>query len=314
MSLDPVATLRSFNRAVTRRIGALDDSYLARGRPLGEARLLFEIGSGEPADLSLLREKLELDSGYLSRLLRALERQGLVEVRRRQDDRRAREALLTATGRVEFAAYDRLSDELARSILSPLSQTQRDRLVAAAAEVERLLSAASLRVEIEPADGADARACLDQYFGELATRFEEGFEIGPAGGADPADMTPPNGWFVVARLHGRPVGCGVLKRLDAATGEIKRVWCDAGARGLGVATRIMHRLEGMAAKAGFETVRLDTNRALTEAQTLYRRLGYVEIARYNDNPYAHHWFEKRLLAAQADGSPASVAGNDVPGR
>ena len=87
----------------------------------------------------------------------------------------------------------------------PLTQSQRDRLVAAAGEVERLLKAASIRVEVEPAGSIVARQCLDQYFAELARRFENGFEIGPAGGADPADMTPPKGWFVIARLDGRPV-------------------------------------------------------------------------------------------------------------
>jgi len=315
MSRAHIASLRSFNRAVTRHIGALDQSYLARGRPLGEARLLFEAGSAADAELRLLRDQLGLDSGYLSRLLRSLEKQGLVEVRRKADDGRAREVVLTGKGRDEFAAYDRLSDELAGSILSPLSQVQRDRLVAAAAEVERLLKASSVRVEVEPADSVDARHCLQQYFAELARRFEEGFEIDRGGGADPADMTPPDGWFVIARLDGRAVGCGALKRLDGAMGEIKRVWCEAGARGLGVATRIMDRLEVLAANAGFNAVRLDTNHALTEAHTLYRKRGYAEIGRYNDNPYADHWFEKRLAAAlQADASSAAVTGNGVPGR
>jgi len=294
MSRAEIDILRSFNRAVTRRIGALEDSYLARGRPLGEARLLFELGSSEGTDLRLLRDRLGLDSGYLSRLLRSLEKQGLIEVRRRAEDGRTREVLLTTKGRTEFAAYDRLSDELARSILSPLGPSQRDRLVSAAAEVERLLRASSVGVELEPADSADARHCLDQYFAELARRFEEGFEMARGGGADPADMTPPNGWFVVARLDGQAIGCGALKRLDDATGEIKRVWCDREARGLGVATRIMDRLETLAIDAGFAAVRLDTNRVLTEAHALYRKRGYVEIRRYNDNPYADYWFEKRI--------------------
>jgi DNA-binding MarR family transcriptional regulator len=306
--------LRSFNRAVTRRIGALDDSYLARGRPLGEARVLFEVGSGEPADLSELRDRLGLDSGYLSRLLRSLERQGLIEVRRKADDGRAREVVLTGRGKDEVVAYDSLSDDLAESILSSLTQSQRDRLVAAAGEVERLLKAASIRVQVEPAGSAEARRCLDQYFAELARRFENGFEIGPAGGADPAAMSPPKGWFVIARLDGRPVGCGALKRLDATTGEIKRVWCDEDARGMGVATRIVDCLETLARDAGFDRVRLDTNRVLTEAHALYRKRGYAEIARYNDNPYAHHWFEKQLRPVQpAEPSDASAA-SSRPGR
>lgn len=309
-----IASLRGFNRTVTRRIGALEDSYLARGRPLGEARVLFEIGSGGTTDVSVLRDRLGLDSGYLSRLLRSLERQDLVEVRRKPADGRAREVGLTDKGRGEFAAYDRLSDDLAASILSPLSPSQRDRLVAAAREVERLLKAASVCVDVVPAGSAEARRCLDRYFAELAQRFEEGFEVGPAGGADPADMEPPKGWFVLARLDGLAVGCGVLKRLDGRMGEIKRVWCDTETRGLGVATRIMDHLEDMAAGAGFETVRLDTNKALTEAHALYRKRGYMEIGRYNDNPYAHHWFEKCLAPVQAGASSVPAPGSAAPGR
>ncbi|HHZ07698.1 MAG TPA: GNAT family N-acetyltransferase, partial [Rhizobiales bacterium] len=106
--------------------------------------------------------------------------------------------------------------------------------------------------------------------------------------------TPPAGWFLVARVGEEPVGCGALKRLDDATGEIKRVWTAGTERGLGVASRIMDRVEALARDAGFKRVRLDTNRTLVEAQAMYRSRGYREIGRYNDNPYAHHWFEKAL--------------------
>jgi GNAT superfamily N-acetyltransferase len=107
------------------------------------------------------------------------------------------------------------------------------------------------------------------------------------------DLTPPSGLFVMARIAGKPVGCGALKRIDDATGEIKRVWIAPAARGRGVARRILHRLEDEARAMGFDVLRLDTNKVLTEAHALYRKEGFREIARFNDNPYAHHWFEKR---------------------
>jgi GNAT superfamily N-acetyltransferase len=107
-------------------------------------------------------------------------------------------------------------------------------------------------------------------------------------------MTPPHGWFFLARLDGRPVGCGALRRLNAEEGEVKRMWTAPDARGLGVARRIIAAVEAAAREAGMAVLRLDTNRALNEAHALYRKLGFVEIARYNDNPYADHWFEKRL--------------------
>ncbi|MDP3895063.1 MAG: GNAT family N-acetyltransferase [Mesorhizobium sp.] len=155
-------------------------------------------------------------------------------------------------------------------------------------------NADEVRISIEPASSADANWCLRQYQEELARRFDNGFDPSTGNSLDPADVTPPRGWFVVAKMGGRAVGCGALKRLDGTSGEIKRVWVADDARGMRLASRIMDRLEEISAEAGFEKVLLDTNRALTEARAMYLKRGYAEIAPYNDNPYAHHWFEKRL--------------------
>jgi DNA-binding MarR family transcriptional regulator/predicted N-acetyltransferase YhbS len=293
MDNSQITQIRSFSRAVTRRVGALDESYLRRGRPLGEVRLLFEVGP-EGAGLGALRSRLGLDSGYLSRMLRSLEAQGLVSVGKLDGDARSRRAMLTEKGLAEHAAYDALSDELANSILEPLSAAARDRLVAAMAEVERLLAAASMTVEEEVADSEEARRCLAQYFNELAERFEEGFDPGKGNAATESDFIPPRGSFVIARLDGDPVGCGALRMIDAETAEVKRMWVAPSARGLGVASRMLRKLEAIAAGFGAKTVCLDTNRSLKEAQSLYKRQGYAEIARFNDNPYADHWFAKRL--------------------
>ncbi len=294
MGDDQIREVRRFNRLVTQRVGALDESYLSRGRPLSAARLIFEIGL-EGADVRSLRDALGLDSGYLSRLLRSLERQGLAEVGRQVSDARVRRVGLTGKGRAELAAYERLSDDLAQSMLAPLEPRQRARLIAAMGEVARLIRAGDVEVRLEAPGAADARWCLGEYFAELARRFEAGFD--PAEGAysvSDEEMTPPAGFFFVARLDGAPVGCGALARIDAATGEIKRMWTAPEARGLGVARRIVAKIEATARDYGMQALRLDTNRALKEAQALYRKLGFEEVARFNDNPYAHHWFGKRL--------------------
>ena len=236
--------VRSFNRLVTQRVGALEASYLKRGRPLGEARLLFEIGP-DGADLRALRDRLGLDSGYLSRLLNSLTAQGLIELRKDLGDGRLRRAVLTRKGRAEVTAYDRLSDALAASILGPLDSGQRDRLTAAMSEVERLLKAGAVEVALAAPTSAEARWCLAEYFRELAARFEAGFDPARDHTAPDEDLTPPAGWFVVARLEGKPVGCGALRRIDKATGEIKRVWTAPSARGLGVARRTLRRTRGL---------------------------------------------------------------------
>ena len=116
--------VRRFNRAVTQGAGALSDAFLARGRPLGQARLLWEIGPDGP-DVRDLRARLDLDSGYLSRLLRALEHDGLVTVEVGEADGRLRTARLTAAGEAERAELDRRSDEAAAALLGPLTDRQR---------------------------------------------------------------------------------------------------------------------------------------------------------------------------------------------
>jgi DNA-binding MarR family transcriptional regulator len=209
--LDPrVPAVRSFNRLVTQTIGALHQDYLGRDRPLGEARLLFEIGS-DGATASELRSRLDLDSGYLSRLLRALERQGLVTTQPAVHDKRVRLAQLTPSGVAELKLLDRRSDRLAQSIIEPLNEKQRDNLVKAMAEVERLLSASAVRIDEEPPTSRDAQYCLTEYFHELSTRFDSGFD--PLQSLSPSldEFLPPGGTFLVMRLKGEPVGCGGFK-------------------------------------------------------------------------------------------------------
>ena len=288
-----VERVRRFNRTVTQRVGALHDRYLARDRPLGASRLLWEIGE-DGCDVRTLRGRLELDAGYVSRLLRGLEDAGLVEVVSSQRDRRVRAARLTGEGRAERRLLDRRSDALAASLLEPLSPAQRDELVQAMSSVERLLSAALVRVDVvDPADDG-ARACLGAYFAELDQRFDTGFDPSLSLFPDVSDMRPPRGLFVVARLHGDAIGCGGIKWSRNAPAYIKRMWVAPAARGVSLGRRLLRELESLAVAHGETAVQLETNRALVEAISMYRSSGYVEVPPFNDEPYAHHWFQKPL--------------------
>jgi len=288
-----IGQVRSFNRAVTQRAGALNDAFLSRGRPLGQARLLWEIGPAG-SDVRLLRSRLDLDSGYLSRLLRSLESDGLVAVEPSQADGRVRTARLTARGLAERAELDRRSDEVATSILQPLSARQRTRLVTAMAEVERLLVASTVQVTVCDPRHPDARACLRAYFSELSHRFDGGFDPARSISADDGELTPPAGLLLVATLHGDPVGCGALKFHGKRPAELKRMWVAESARGVGVGRRILDELEAHAKEHGVRAIHLETNGSLTEAISLYRSAGYKEVAPFSSEPYAHHWFEKRI--------------------
>ena len=285
--------VRRFNRVVTERVGALNDHFLGRGRPLGEARLLWEIGP-HGAEVRELRSRLGLDSGYLSRLLRALENDGLITVGPSARDRRIRVARLTRAGHRERATLDRRSDELARSLLAPLGRRERDRLVTAMAEVERLLTAAG--VEITPTDPEhpDAQHCLAEYVAELNRRSDRGFDPNVGATALPHEVRPPAGEFFVAYLCGQPVGCGAVKYHPDAPAEIKRMWIDPAARGLGLGRRLLEELEARARGSGAQVARIETSAALTEAIALYRSAGWVEVPPFNEEPFADLWFEKQL--------------------
>jgi DNA-binding MarR family transcriptional regulator/GNAT superfamily N-acetyltransferase len=293
-----VEQVRRFNRVVTERVGALRDHFLGRQRPLGEARLLWEVG-GEGAEIRELRARLSLDSGYLSRLLRSLEHERLVEVGTSPEDGRVRRVRLTRRGRAERAVLDRRAEGLARRVLEPLSEDQRERLVAAMSEVERLLTASLVDVAVEDPTSATARWCIDQYFAELNRRFDAGFDPARSLPADSSELAPPAGMLLVARLRGKAIGCGALKLHPGAPAELKRMWVDPSARGLGLGRRLLGELEARARAEGVRILHLETNRTLTEAIRLYRQNGFVEVPRFNDEPYAHHWFEKRLRPAAA---------------
>jgi DNA-binding MarR family transcriptional regulator len=273
---DDIGQVRSFNRTVTERVGALQDTYLGRDRPLGANRVLWEIGDG--TDLRSLRTTLNLDSGYLSRLIGGLQRDGLVETNPGKD-KRVREVTLTAAGRQERALLDERSDALARDLLTPLSEPQRQKLLEAMATVERLLTAGLVEIAVEDPASADAQYCLGEYYKELDARFDGGFDLTQSLPIDDAT-------FLVARLRGEPVGCGAIKLAES---YIKRMWISPSARGLGLGRRMLHELEQLSRTP---EVRLETNKNLHEAISLYRAAGYRQVAPFNAEPYAHLWFEK----------------------
>jgi GNAT superfamily N-acetyltransferase len=151
-------------------------------------------------------------------------------------------------------------------------------------------------LDVVDAGSGMARDAMTQYFEELEDRFSEGFEDADALDDASRSFNPPMGLFLVAIVDGRPVGCGGVRFLDTATGEIKRMWVSPAGRGRGLGRRILARLEDEVRVTGRGRIVLDTNGSLTEAISLYRSQGYVAIPSYNDNPYADFWFEKSLIA------------------
>jgi DNA-binding MarR family transcriptional regulator/ribosomal protein S18 acetylase RimI-like enzyme len=295
MDSDQVETVRRFNRVVTQRVGVLNDEYLSRDRSLGLSRLLWEI-EPDGSEVRVLRSRLGLDSGYTSRQLRRLEDDGLISVDPDSSDGRVRKVRLTDAGRDERAVLDQRSNELAASILAPLTAKQRHRLIEAMADVERLMLASQVQIEITDPGVPRARYCVRSYFEELAHRFAGGFDPRKSISATDDEMRLPNGLLLVAVLHGNPVGCGALKlHTDTRIAEIKRMWTSPELRGLGLGRRILVQLAEEAQARGISTLRLETNHTLTEARRLYETSGFVEVQAFNNESYAHHWFERDLV-------------------
>jgi DNA-binding MarR family transcriptional regulator/GNAT superfamily N-acetyltransferase len=289
--LDPVSRIRRFNRAVTAEVGALDTSFLGRGRPLGAARVLNAIGHGR-GDVAELRDYLGLDSGLTSRLLRGLEDEGLITTTPHPDDARRRIAKLTGAGRREFDAYEALSNAQGQALLARHGHAEA--LLAAMDLIAAALGRSRISIELTDPRTDAARYCLGEYYGELSRRFKGGFEVALSRDPDAADMMAPRGAFFVAMSDGMPLACVGLKGDGGDSAEIKRLWVSPSARGLGLGRRLMSATEDAARSLSIKVLRLDTNSALAEASQLYRRTGWTEIPRFNDDPYPDLFFEKWL--------------------
>ena len=289
--LDPVSRVRRFNRAVTSEVGALDTSFLGRGRPLGAARVLNAVGHGR-SDVAEIRDYLGLDSGLMSRLLRTLEEEELIETTPHPDDARRRVAKLTRAGRREFNAYEAISNSQAQDFLT--RNTRPEALLAAMDMIGSVLARQRIELtEMDPRE-PEARYCLGEYYAELARRFKQGFDVTRSRDPDADDMLRPCGAFIVAMSDGLPIGCVGLKGCGSEIAEIKRLWVAPSARGLGLGRHLMEAVEGAARGLSIKVLRLDTNSALPEAGQLYRSSGWAEIDRFNDDPYPDLFFEKRL--------------------
>lgn len=288
-----IGTFRQFQRIVTSEVGALKDDFLGRGRPYGASQVLWEMGDG-PVGVGGLRERLRLDAGYTSRLLGLLEEEGLVRIGPSPDDARAKVVSRTEAGGAEARELDALSDCAAQDLLAHLGQSELDELDRATRIVTRTLARRHLTIEIVDPASRDAQWCVGQYFAEIDAMFTTGYDPAKAVAVGAADLNPPQGAFMVARLHGQPVGCGGVKLPQGEPAFLKRMWVAPSARGLGVAALLLQRLEALAVEAGAPAVTLDTNSKLTAAGRLYATRGYVEVPDFNGEPHADRWYRKQL--------------------
>jgi len=270
----------------------VDTSFSGRGRPLGAARVLHLVRP-EGTDVGFIRSRLNLDSGLMSRFLRALERESLIETEADPTDRRRIIARLTALGQVEVAAYLSIINSQASALLSRAG-SRANEVLAAMDLIATLLNRD--QGEIRPADpeAPEAIACQSAYFTELAARVPHaGAESFPLPDPEADRYRPPQGRFLIAWSDEMPVACVALKPLDREAAEVKRLWVADSARGQGLARRMMSAIEAEARGMGLQSLKLETNHVLGEAFALYRATGWVEVAPFTGLP-ADTWLGKAL--------------------
>jgi DNA-binding MarR family transcriptional regulator len=290
--IDAIARLRRFNRVVTREIGALDTSYLGRGRPLGVARVLHLVRPNG-TDVAEIRQRLGLDTGLLSRTLRSLATEGLIRLETDPSDRRRRIVHLTPAGQAEWQVYENLGHAKAQHVLDRASPRQQ-----AVIDAMDLIATVMLRdeIEIRDADPDEAAAihCLQAYYLVLQTKvpgITSGMVTLPL--SDAPKYRPPLGAFLIAWSDDLPIGTVSLRPFEPGIAEIKRLWVDPIARGQGLGLRLMRAIEARARDMGFARANLDSNTVLSDAISLYRSDGWTEIAPYTSAP-ANIWMTKRL--------------------
>lgn len=292
---DPVATVRRFNRFYTRQIGLLDESLLRSSFSLTEARVLFELAQGSGLTASMLGTMLDLDAGYLSRILRRFEAKGLVTRYRSETD--GRQALLTLTtkGRIVFGALEQNTRKQIGAMLDSLHAVPRDRLLGAMRTIERLLGRAEEPdYVLRPHKVGDIgwithrQAMLyaeeygwDESYEALAAEILSGF-------VKTYDPAREQSW--IAERDGEVLGSIFLMRQSDEVAKLRLLYVEPAARGLGLGRRLVGECIAAARAKGYSTLTLWTNDILVAARRIYQQAGFKLV---DEAP--HHSFGKDLV-------------------
>jgi DNA-binding MarR family transcriptional regulator/GNAT superfamily N-acetyltransferase len=293
---DRVAAIRAFNRFYTARIGVLRDGLLRTRHSLTEARVLYELGQREVTEVADLRREMDIDAGFLSRLLARLQRNGLVARERSEDDARRQRVRLTDEGRAAFAELDRRSTDEVGAVLDALSEDDQRRLVGAMDAVREVLTPAPATTGFvlrgpRPGD----LGWIVQRHGALYAQqygWDESFEalVAQIVAEYAREHDPRREAAWIAEVDGEPAGCVLCVRREADVAQLRLLLVEPRARGRGIGGRLIEECLRFAQHAGYERITLWTNDVLHEARRLYERAGFelVESA-------PHHSFGQDLV-------------------
>jgi DNA-binding MarR family transcriptional regulator/GNAT superfamily N-acetyltransferase len=277
-----VDAVRRFSRFYTRRVGALRAGLLGSPYPLPEARLLYELGSRGTCSASDLGRDLDLDAGYLSRLLQSLKRRGLLAARRAADDARRSELSLTARGRKAYAQLDSRSREEAAGMLGGLAGGERERLVGAMKTVESLLErkppAGDGNITLRPHRPGDIGWVVSRHGALYAAEYgwDERFEalVAEIAAKFIQQFDPARERCWIAEVAGEPAGCVFLVKDSSTTAKLRLLIVEPRARGHGLGRRLVRECIGFARDKGYRKLVLWTQSNLAAARAIYKSEGF----------------------------------------
>jgi DNA-binding MarR family transcriptional regulator/N-acetylglutamate synthase-like GNAT family acetyltransferase len=277
-----ISAVRRFNRFYTRRIGALQPGYLGSPFPLPQARVLYELGQRGSSSASELGADLDLDLGYLSRLLQGLRRQGLVQGEASREDARRVRLSLTARGRKAYQQLDARSRDEVAGMLGKLAAPEQARLVGALQAVESVLEEKNepqiaLRAH-RPGDmGWVVHSHGRLYFEEYG--WDERFEALVAGIAkdfiEKLDPSRERCW--IAEMDGEAVGCVFVVKQNKSTAKLRLLIVEPKARGRGLGRRLVEECIAFARAKGYRRLVLWTQSNLAAARHIYESCGFKKV-------------------------------------
>jgi DNA-binding MarR family transcriptional regulator/GNAT superfamily N-acetyltransferase len=291
-----VASVREFNRFYTNVIGLLRGKYLDSPYSLTEARLLFELARHDASEVTDLRRVMDIDAGYLSRILARFESDGLITRQRSAADGRRQVIRLTATGRAAISYLDSSAAQDTGQMLSLLSAEDQGRLLDAMRTITDVLADSPeprgyLLRDPRPGDlGWVIQRNAEVYAAEFG--WDQTYETLVAGivAGYAATMDPKREAAWIAEVDGARAGCVFCMREDDTTARLRLLLVEPWARGLGIGGRLVEEVLRFARQAGYTSITLWTNDILAGARRIYQRAGFTL-----DSESAHHSFGHDLV-------------------
>jgi len=299
-----VAAVRAFNRFYTNVIGLLRSGHLDSPYSLTEVRVLFELARQEATEAAELRQSLDIDAGYLSRILARLDAEKLTVRQRSAADGRRQVIRLTQAGRLAFAELDALQTDQTAGLLAKLGEPERQQLVGAMRVIRRVLSDGGSTGRprsylLRPPVPGDLGWVVSRH-GALYAReygWDETFEhlVAKIVAEYAADRDPEREAAWIAEVDGAPAGCVFCVRKDTATAQLRLLLVEPWARGLGIGGRLVEECLRFARAAGYEQIMLWTQDCLTAARRIYQAAGFRLASESEHHSFGHDLVEQTWI-------------------